>query len=340
MRKIPGKIMEKKAKPAILRGGLLPYGGGGTKGRRPAPLRPGQGPGLPPQTEPPGRIPPGLAAGLFALLFALGCSTAPKGPVETRTLRNAGALQLELANRETDRGNYEGALELLAEARRLAFNADDTALIVRAYLSLGNAYSYLGRADEASASWDSAAAEAGQAGDGELLAICEIHRERRRLLDGGSAAALSVRDRVQAALGRIKANPLDQALAWTVTGLAEKELRRFAEAEAALKKALALHGSYPEQAAYDWYLIASARSVAGNYDAALEALEEALACDRRAENSYGLGKDWLARGDVLSKAGRPAEAEAAWRHAAEIFASAGLAAEAETAAQRGNNSGQ
>jgi tetratricopeptide (TPR) repeat protein len=333
MRKIPEKAMEKEAEPAILMGGLLPYGGGGTKGRRPAPLRPGQGPGLPPQTEYPGRrLLPGRAAGLLALLLALGCSTAPKGPAETRTLRNAGALQLELANRETDRGNYEGALELLAEARRLAFNADDTALIVRAYLALGNAYAYLGRAGEASASWDSAAAEAGQAGDGELLAICEIHRERRRLLDGASAQ--SVRDRVQAALGRIKTNPLDQALAWTVTGLAEKELRRFAEAEAALKKALALHSGYPEQAAYDWYLIASARSVAGNYDAALEALEEALACDRRAENSYGLGKDWLARGDVLSRAGRPAEAEAAWRHAAEIFASAGLTAEAETAAQR------
>ncbi|MDR0452966.1 MAG: hypothetical protein LBH15_07985, partial [Treponema sp.] len=99
---------------------------------------------------------------------------------------------------------------------------------------------------------------------------------------------------------------------------------------------LALHSRYPEQAAYDWYLIASARSVAGDYGAALEALEEALDCDRRAENSYGLGKDWLARGDVLSKAGRPAEAEAAWRRAAEIFASAGLDADAGIAARRGN----
>ncbi|MDR0452389.1 MAG: hypothetical protein LBH15_05050, partial [Treponema sp.] len=214
--------------------------------------------------------------GLLVLLLALGCSSAPKTPAETRSLRSAGALQLELAGRETDRGNYEGALELLAEARRLALSADDSALIVRTCLALGNAYSYLGRADDAAASWDSAAAEAGRAGDAELSALCEIYRERQRLFDGGAASAADVGDRAREALARIKASPLDQALAWTVIGLAEKELRRFAEAEAALKRALALHSRYPEQAAYDWYLIASARSVAGDYGAALEALEEAL----------------------------------------------------------------
>jgi tetratricopeptide (TPR) repeat protein len=141
---------------------------------------------------------------------------------------------------------------------------------------------------------------------------------------------------VRVALARIKNDALGEALGWTVIGLAEKELRRFAEAENALKKALAIHvgGNYLEQAAIDWYLIASVHSVAGNYDAALDALEQALAYDRRSENSYGLGKDWLARGDVLSKAGRRSEATAAWHRAGEIFNSAALPAEAETAAKR------
>jgi tetratricopeptide (TPR) repeat protein len=74
--------------------------------------------------------------------------------------------------------------------------------------------------------------------------------------------------------------------------------------------------------------------VAGDYGAALEALDMALEYDRRVENSYGLGKDWLARGDVLSKAGRREEAVAAWRRAAEIFASAGFTADADAAALR------
>jgi tetratricopeptide (TPR) repeat protein len=327
--------MNEKIPSIIQEGGLLPYGGRREVGRRPAPLRPSQGLGLPPRQAPAARFARGSGrallwwpAILLAVLLVSGCSSAPKGPVERRTLRNAGATQLELANRETDRGNYEGALELLEEARRLAFNTDDSALIVRTYLALGNVYSFLGRDDEAASCQDRAAAEAVLSGNGELSALCEIYRERRRLLTGGGMSAAEVRDKVQAALAGIKTNPLDEALGWTVIGLAEKELRRFAQAEDALKKALALHGRYPEQAAYDWYLIASVRSVAGDYGAALDALDQALIYDRRAENSYGLGKDWLARGDVLSKAGRREEAVAAWRRAAEIFASAGLDAEA------------
>jgi tetratricopeptide (TPR) repeat protein len=279
--------------------------------------------------------------GALAFFLALGCSSAPERAAERRTLRNAGEAQLETANREADRGNYEGALELLRDARKLAFNTDDSALIVQTYLALGNVYSSLGKEDDASASWDAAEAEAEWAGDGELAAICQIYRERRRLLAslgraGSEALVTEARDRVQGALARIKTQVLDQALGWTVIGLAEKELRRFAAAESALKKALAIHdnGRYLEQAAYDWYLIASVHSVAGGYDAALDALEAALAYDRRCENSYGLGKDWLARGDVLAKAGRQTEAAAAWRRAGEIFASAGLDAEAAAASSR------
>jgi tetratricopeptide (TPR) repeat protein len=129
------------------------------------------------------------AAGLL-----LGCSSAPKRPAEIRTMRNAGAAQLELANREADRGNYEGALVFLDEARRLAFSADDTALIVQTYLSFENAYSFLGRDDEAAAALDAAEVEAERAGDGELAAICLIYRERRRFLANPDSEAAGVRD--------------------------------------------------------------------------------------------------------------------------------------------------
>jgi tetratricopeptide (TPR) repeat protein len=153
--------------------------------------------------------------GALAFFLGLGCSSAPKRPVEIRTLRNAGTSQLELANREADRGNYEGALELLGEARKLAFNTDDSVLIVQTYLSLENVYYFLGRDTDASAAWDDALAEAERAGDQELTAICRIYRERRRLLgaSGNEALVTEARDTVQAALAQIKTNALDQALA-------------------------------------------------------------------------------------------------------------------------------
>jgi tetratricopeptide (TPR) repeat protein len=104
-------------------------------------------------------------------------------------------------------------------------------------------------------------------------------------------------------------------------GLAEKQIGRWAEAESAVRKALSFHESevFLEEAAYDWFLLASIHSMAGNYNASLEALEKAISFDRRAENGFGLASSWQAMGDVLSKAGRDEEAYAAWRRAAEIY---------------------
>jgi tetratricopeptide (TPR) repeat protein len=297
---------------------------------------------------------PACILGALALgVCLLGCSSAPKRPAEIFTLRNTAAAQLELANHEADRGNYPAALDLMAEARRMALHTDNPALRIRTALSLGNVLFFLDRPEEAEARWNEALAEAEalaeHTGDRELAAIGRIYLARARLLTlTGSPAAPGgntfgggsvedVRSRVQAELGAIKTDNLALALGWTVIGLAEKELRRWAEAEAALKKALDLHAreNYLEQAAYDWYLIASVRSVGGRYDAALEALEEALAYDRRAENTYGLGKDWLALGDVYTKAGRTAEARSAYRRAGEIFNAAGFEAGAGEADRRG-----
>jgi tetratricopeptide (TPR) repeat protein len=115
------------------------------------------------------------------------------------------------------------------------------------------------------------------------------------------------------------------AFAWLVIGLAEKELGRYAEAESAVKKGLDIHEKdlYLEQAAYDWYLIASFRSLSGNYNGARQALESAMVLDRRVENSYGLATDWRALGDVFKKAGSPAESRQAYLRSAEIFRSLG-----------------
>jgi tetratricopeptide (TPR) repeat protein len=262
----------------------------------------------------------------FLLVFFIaGCSTAPKPSPEVLTLRDSAYTQMDLANREADQGNYPLALELIGPARDLAIRTDDPVLLIKTNLSLGNVLFSLGRNDEALTAWEEAALEADRTGDKELGALCGIYRERGRLftvLNGGGGGAAVIRDQVLNLLGKVINDRFAQALGWTVIGLAEKELRRYAEAEGALKKSAAIHdaGFFLEQAALDWYLIASVRSTAGDYDGALGALDEALDYDRRSENSYGLGKDWQAMGDVLTKAGRAAEAAAAYRRSAAIFA--------------------
>jgi tetratricopeptide (TPR) repeat protein len=270
-----------------------------------------------------------LGAVLIGALLAASCSSAPKAPAEIHVRRDGAEKQLELANRQAEQGDFEGALALLELSRILAVTSDDLSLRVRVTLSRGNVFFYQGRKDEADREWAAALAEAEASGDAELGATARIYNARGRLLNAEpgekGTVAVAVRNEVNAQIPRIKKDRLSIALGWTVIALAEKEVRRFDEAEAALRKALDIHekGNYLEQAAYDWYVIASIRSVAGNYEGAIGALEEALALDRRAENSWGLAMDWRALGEVYRKTGKTAEAEAAAARSTEILQALG-----------------
>jgi tetratricopeptide (TPR) repeat protein len=278
------------------------------------------------------------------LLCVSACSTAPKGPVEIVELRRMAESQMELANTAADHGNYDTALLLLDDARRLAVSADDPSLRIRTGLSRGNVLFALDRGAEAALAWDAALAEAEAAGLRELAAVSRIHIARGALLSVGDGAAgdgaagiPALREEILRELARVKSDEFYTAFGWVAAGLADKAAGRYADAEASVKKALGLHerGRYLEQAAYDWFLIASIRSLAGRYPAAREALHSAIALDRRAENSWGLATDWRALGDVFKKEGNAGEAQAAYRRSAEIFRSLGLDDAAKEAERRG-----
>jgi tetratricopeptide (TPR) repeat protein len=272
---------------------------------------------------------------LLPLLLLAACSTAPKNPADIYELRKRAEIQLDLGNKLADRGDLQNALMLLDEAQKLAFVTDDPSLRIRSSLSRGNVLFSLDRAQEAQAEWETALAESLKESNRELAAVSRIHIARYRLLSGISPA-----NNVQAELGREMGTIKDKlytAFAWVVIGLAEKEMGRYSEAEAALKKSLAIHEKerYFEQAAYDWYLIGSCRSLARNYDAACQALAQALVFDRRVENSYGLAADWRALGDINKKAGKPDEARAAYLRSAQIFRAMGNETAAVEAESRG-----
>jgi tetratricopeptide (TPR) repeat protein len=267
----------------------------------------------------------GLAI-VAALCWGAACSSTAPSSGEAYGMRNRAGAQLELGNKQADRGDYPGALALLNEGKRLAVAADDPGLRVRLDLSRGNVLFAMGQREEAAATWESARGEAEKWGNQELAAVTRVHQARGRLLAarGDRSNAQSVRDEVNREMPLVK-DRLYTAFSWLVIALAEKELGRYAEAEAAVKPALDIHekDTYLEQAAYDWFLIASFRSLSGNYTGAQQALESAMSLDRRVENSYGLATDWRALGDVLKKAGKNAESRDAYFRSAEIFRSLG-----------------
>jgi len=268
------------------------------------------------------------------LFFIPACSTPPKDPGDIFDIRKRAEAQIDLGNKQADHGNLDAALIILDEAYRLAVVVDEPGLRVRAMLSRSNVLFSLGRREEAQAGWNEALSEAERAGNKALMALCRIHIGRGKLLSPeGKTAAQSVRDEVARDLGLIKSDRFYTAFAWTVVGLAEKELGRYPAAESAVQRSLAIYEKDRrfELAAYSWFMIASFRSMAGDYLGAARALQSAIAFDRRVENSWGLASDWRALGDVYTKADDHESARFAYLRSAEIFRSMGNeAAAAET----------
>jgi len=269
---------------------------------------------------------------LCSLFFA--CSSAPKNTGDVYDMRKDAEVQIEMGNAQADRGNYDTALVFINEAMRLAVITDNSSLLIRSGISLGNVLFELGNTEDAFKAWNKALEEANLTGKNEFAAVCRVYIARGKLLSRD--AAQSVRDDVNRELALLKSDEMYIALAWTVIGLAEKELGRYDAAEDAVKRALAIHEKNHslELAAYDWFMIASFRSLSGNSGGAIRALENAIEYDRRTENSWGLANDWQALGDVQKKAGNLDAAGAAYSRAANIYRAIGNAEAAERALKR------
>ncbi|MDR2701292.1 MAG: hypothetical protein LBB72_02540 [Spirochaetaceae bacterium] len=257
---------------------------------------------------------------MITVFLLASCSSVPKRPAEVFEIQSMADTLIGMANKEADQGNYAEALDFLAEAWRLAVTTDRPALRIRVNLGRANALYALGRTAEAERIWRTAEIEANFNEEPMLASACRVFRVRSTLMSG-TGKPEDVLALVQKELNVLKSDKLFYAMAWTVKGLSEKELGNFAEAEKSIMNALSIHEKerYLEQAAYDWYLIASIRSVAGNYQQALDALNRAIGFDRRAENTFGLAMDWAAMGEVFTKMGNDGAATMSWRRSAEIF---------------------
>jgi len=279
-----------------------------------------------------------LILSIFIMLIFISCSSAPKNPGDDYSLRNQAEEGLKTSNKEAGRGNLERALTLLNGYKRQAILTDDPSLIIRICLSRGNVLFSLGRTNEAFEEWDYALGEAEKFKNIELLSVSRIFYARGNL-NAGRVSAQSVLDEVNRESVNIKKDRLFIAFSWQVRGLALRSLGRYTEAETAIRRSLEIHEKdrYLENASYDWYIIASIRSLAGNTAGALQALETSIAIDRRIENSWGLAASWRAMGDVYRKAGRNNEALEAFTRARAIYAAIGNEHEVAEIDNRINN---
>jgi len=263
--------------------------------------------------------------GIALLTFVfLSCSSKPKNQGEINQLRIQAETLLESGNRETGKGNYNNALILINESKRLATLADDPSLIIRSSLSRANVIYSLGRADEAFKEWKQAVTEAEVFGNGELLSAAKLYLARGELISGKTSAQ-SVLNTVDSEQLNIKTNQLYIAVSWQVRGLALRSLGKYKDAENAFTQSADIHEKnlYFENASYDWYSIASSRSLSGDLNGAIQALEKSIEIDRRIENSWGLAASWRAMGDVYRKAGNEQKAIEAYNRSISIYKAMG-----------------
>ena len=273
---------------------------------------------------------------LIFLAFLSACSSAPRQTGEVFIDRNMAHDHLNLANQTANHGRFEEALIILQEARRLAVSTDDPSLRIRTSASRGNVLFFLGRHEEAFAEWENASAEGDASGEPALAALARIYSIRARIMllsndGGGTDIVEDLRAQLNREMVLVRVDAISTAAGHITMGLAERQLGRWAEAERELRRALDIYerDNDLENVAYSWFLIASVRSLAGNFDASLEALRTAIRFDRRAENSFGLASSWQAMGDVYQRANRLEDSRVAWRRAIEIYRAIGLNERAE-----------
>jgi len=250
---------------------------------------------------------------IFCSLLIVSCSSAPKEIGDIKILRSQAEAWLEAGNKEAGQGKFKNALTILSEAKSNAIMADDISLIIRVCLSRGNVLYSLGNKKDAFEEWNHAVSEAEKFGNPELLSVSKIYLARGNLISEERDAELVYKE-VNNESEKISKSRLYIAFSWQVKGLAlramalnkEAEKERdeakvlFKNAEAAFMRSLEINEKdlYLENASYDWYIIASIRSLSGYPDEAVKALESSIAVDRRIENSWGIAASYRAMGDV------------------------------------------
>jgi tetratricopeptide (TPR) repeat protein len=212
--------------------------------------------------------------------------------------------ELENGNSALVSGDFSLAAKHLNEAFRLALSIDDADMLTRVLFAQ---ISYQA-AQNTAESWQSAGNLLAQArvyaarSAGPLAAVCDVY-EAYILIFGperAGAGALSLLGEKEKQLDK---EPFYQGFWYHTVGDALVLEKRYQEADAAFVKAADIHtkNRYLEEIGHDWYAAASARSLAGNRQQAVDAVIQALVYDRDAENTVAVASDYFAMARILAR---------------------------------------
>lgn len=256
-----------------------------------------------------------LSTVIVGLLLLSACSSAPKTPPQSLTVRKEADGFILLGTKMLREGQSDAAREYYTEAYRMYTLVDEPEGRIRALEGLGRV-----QFTDFDA-WEKATQIAEDSGDETLIALTSLLEAEELLIYGDTDSreqALAILDR---AIANLENRPFDKARALRLFGSLLKQGQRYDEAVSNLQKAIDMdtkNRSYIDLAS-DYYLLASVYSKKGEYTEALTYLANAVEYDRRAENGSGLGSDYMALGIVYEKSGNKNKARISYQKALDIF---------------------
>jgi tetratricopeptide (TPR) repeat protein len=271
-----------------------------------------------------------LALGIaVALCLSLpGCSSAPKKAVDTVALKNEAADYAKLADDFFFKGQYLSALQFYGEALELNLSVDNIEGVIVARNALGRTLLVLGRLDDAEREFTDALRDGRPFGKPALIAqslsnLGELYYTRSRLEE--AETFLMEAERLA---------PTNDAV-WAVVAH-NRGVVAVARGDLNGARAYLLKAEQANERAKRWsvlgtnrYVLASVAYAQGSLDEALRWAEQALAADKTAENSLGIGADLEALGRLSRRAGQAEKAFEYFRRSFGLWLALGKDLDAE-----------
>ena len=263
----------------------------------------------------------------FAVVLIVSCSTQPKKTDTVSTVKNQAAQDAATGDSYVRQGRYDLAIQFLTLSLGEYTSIDDTEGVIQVYNALGKSYIAMGSLGMAQDILLKAALLA-RGAKPSFLFVTTLNLGELYLAKGDAEAA---RATFEAAL----AMPADSrssaqtAILYHDLGTAAKNLGDPDKALAYYGKALEINlaSKLTEQAASDYYMIASVHSLDGRYDDAIRNATLALTLDKQIEDSRAIAKDLHALGLIASKKGDAAAAFEYFQRAYLVFTTLGLKAD-------------
>ena len=228
------------------------------------------------------------------------CSSAPPKSDTTTDIKNQAADAEISGQRYFGQGRYDLALQFFTQALDANASVDNVDGVIRSRIAIGQVYL---ATDRLSAAEDmlTRAREQARARSASLFVDASISVGELYLRNEDPKKSLDILQEALSTQGKL--SPLQTGVLYHDTGAAWKGAGDMVKALDWFTRSLQnnLANKLLESAAADYYMIASIHSKQGDFEGAMADAQQALALDKKIENSRGIAKDLYAMGLIALK---------------------------------------